>query len=620
MNQAYRIFTISILLTMAISAGCQRANQPELPGPVVTAPPTEAVSPQQTSQLPARTVVANQGEPGFDEFLEESYQQLLLRDPQLVTELGLADAFGVGNDQLTDISDSYLRETQQLEVETLKRLREFDRSRFTPQQQLSAEIYEWYLDDRVRGHPYLYHDYPVSFLITTGVQLQLEQLFTDLQPLSDQQDVEDYLERLAQVETKIEQLIEGLERREQAGVVMPGFLIPWVLADIQEIAQSDPRLTPFYRSLEGKLDGVAGISEADKQAMLDTAEGEIATSVLPAYQALAEALKRQQPIATDEAGVWKLPQGQEYYEYALRHHTTSEMTAEEIHQLGLTELDRIHAEMRLAFAELGYPDGGSLSELYNRAAGEAGFERGDAIAQEYERLIEEASLEIQPVFNLQPEAKVVVKAGAEGDYYTPPSVDGSRPGLFYAQTTGMEPRYSMPSLAYHEAVPGHHFQLAIALEQPLPSFRRGGQFNAFTEGWALYAERLAWEQGFYEQDPYGNLGRLQMEAFRAARLVVDTGLHAKKWTFDQAVDFMTENTGLPRDYVQGEVGRYIIWPGQATSYTIGMIKILELRQQAMNALGDQFDLKDFHDLILKNGAVPLVTLERIVQDYIASNG
>ena len=205
-----------------------------------------------------------------------------------------------------------------------------------------------------------------------------------------------------------------------------------------------------------------------------------------------------------------------------------------------------------------------------------------------------------------------------GGYYTPPAIDGSRPGMFYAQDTGIVPKYSMPTLAYHEAIPGHHYQIAIAQQLDLPSFRRGADFTAYVEGWALYAERLVAELGLYENDVYGNLGRLQAEAFRAARLVVDTGIHTKHWTFDQAVDFMVENTGMTEYSMQGEVSRYISLPGQATAYYIGYTKILEVRQRVMDELGNQFDLKEFHNLLLGSGAMPLDILEQVMNNYIQS--
>jgi uncharacterized protein (DUF885 family) len=541
----------------------------------------------------------------------------LLRYPQSITELGLAQAYGVRNNQLNNLSEDYIRQTQQLEASILALLEKYERSQLTPEQRLSADIYAWYLDDLVRGQAYQDYDYPVSFLITTGVQEQLLQLFTDLHPLANKQDAEDYIARLSQVETQFSQLIEGLMRREAAGVVMPRFLIPWVLGDIQAMAQREVKDTPFYTTLAQKITQVADLDPAAQDALLAAAEGEIAEGVLPAYQALADYLEDLQMRASNDAGAWKFPNGEAYYTHVLRHHTTTDLSADEIHQLGIEQLDRIHAEMRAAFAALGYPAEDSIPALIGRVAQEGGTYQGEEIAAAYEALIEEAEEKVTPVFEMRPKAPVMVIAGEAGDYYSPPAVDGSRPGMFYAQVTGREWRFSMPTLAYHEAVPGHHFQLALALEQPLPAFRRGGQFMAYTEGWALYAERLAAELGFYQDDAYGDLGRLQAEAFRAARLVVDSGIHAKKWTFDQAVDFMVENTGLPEEFVQGEVGRYILWPGQATAYMVGMLKILEIRQKAKDALGDQFDLKEFHKVILQNGSVPLEVLDQLVDEYIA---
>jgi uncharacterized protein (DUF885 family) len=296
------------------------------------------------------------------------------------------------------------------------------------------------------------------------------------------------------------------------------------------------------------------------------------------------------------------------------------MTANEIHQLGLQELERIHTDMRDIFNELGYPEDKSLAELFDRVEKEGGSVPANQVLETYTNLIEQADKKLDPIFDIGPEAEVIVIASPIKGMYVSAAFDGSRPGTFHAgPSNSREAWYAMPTLAYHEAIPGHHFQIAIAQEMDLPTFRNHMEFTGYAEGWALYAEQLAFELGWYEDDPYGNLGRLQAEAFRAARLVIDTGIHAEGWTFDQALEYMIENVGFePGDSVDPEIqiARYIVWPGQATTYKIGMLKILELRQKAIDQLGDKFDLKEFHSLVLGNGSMPLEILERVVDNYI----
>jgi uncharacterized protein (DUF885 family) len=570
-----------------------------------------------TSTLSVEEIVAGFEGLGFDDFLKTSYTHLLLRDPELVTEMGLSDQLGTGNDRLTDISDAYVRETQQLEIAILERLNQYDRATLTSEQRLSAEVYEWYLSDRVAGHPFMYNDYPVTHFIT-GAQNQLVHFFTDIHPVTDRQDAQDYVTRLSQVDDKFDQLMEGLELREEAGVILPKFITQWVLYDLRNMAGSSPQSTPFYTAFEEKVDALERVSDADKESLLGDAEAEIEKSVLPAYQELADYFEHLETVATDDAGVHRFSNGEAYYTYALRHHTTTDMTADEIHELGLQEVIRIRAEMRVLFDKLGYPEDENLPELFGRVARDGGTLTGSEIVAEYETIITEAEQRTPVAFDLLPSARVEVVGGPSGGYYVPPAMDGSRPGLFYAASTGTQPRFSMPTLAYHEAIPGHHLQLALAQELDLPTFRHSVGFTAYAEGWALYAERLAWEMGFYDDDPYGDLGRLQFEAFRAVRLVVDTGIHDKGWTTDQAVTYMHENTGLSRQMVEFEVSRYITWPGQATAYKIGMIRIMELRQRAEDRLGDRFDLVKFHNVVLGSGSVPLETLEELVDAYIES--
>ena len=617
-----KLFTIIISLTiliMLLSSGCNTG----LPTPTLASvTPVVATQTLPASQVPIIHTPTAINTPDlttglenldFDSFVEESYRRLLLRDPETITELGLVQALGVRNDQLTNISDDYIRETQALEAAILDLLRRFDRQDLSSEQQLTLDIYTWYLDDRVRGQAFRYNDYPINPTIFS-VHNDLLQFFSDIHPMTNLQDAQDYVHRLEQVEVKFEQLLEGLRLREQQGVILPRFLIPWIVSDLRTITEIPPRETPFYIVFATKLEGLSNLSSEDRQSVLKAAEEAIRTSVIPAYQALAEYLEQVEHVAPQRAGVGQFSNGKEYYIHMLRHHTSTELTPEQIHDLGLVELERIQSEMRSIFADLGYPEGASLPEFYERVARESGSATGTDIQATYERIIAAAKREVAPVFNLLPKADVIVVGGPTGGYYMPPAVDGSRPGMFYARTVGNEPLFGMPTLAYHEAIPGHHFQIAIAQEVDLPTFRRGAEFTAYTEGWALYAERLAYELGFYEGDPYGNLGRLQAEAFRAARLVVDTGIHAKGWSFNQAVDFMVENTGKERRDMEYEVSRYIVLPGQATAYYVGFLKILELRQKAKEAMGDQFDLKAFHDFLLKNGAMPLDTLEQLFEN------
>jgi uncharacterized protein (DUF885 family) len=316
--------------------------------------------------------------------------------------------------------------------------------------------------------------------------------------------------------------------------------------------------------------------------------------------------------------VWKFPDGEAYYAFALKRNTSTSLSADEIHALGLQALDRIRAEMRAIFDQLGYPPDENIPQIFNRVAADSGILSADKVIPGYEAIISAIDRRTSEVFDLRPNIGVIVAGDPIGGYYIPPAVDGSRPGIFYAQNTGYIPKYSMPTLAYHETIPGHHTQLAIAQQLDLPTFRRGADFTSYIEGWALYAEHLAYEMGVYDNDPHGNLGRLQAEAFRAARLVVDTGLHSKRWTFNQALDFMIENTGMPEYMLQAEVSRYICLPGQATAYYIGYSKILELRQRAMDQLQDRFDLKEFHNVVLGNGVMPLDILAQVVEQYIQS--
>ena len=545
----------------------------------------------------------------IDLFFEEAYRRWLVRDPENLTVLGLGDAYGIGDANLTDISDAFIRETQSLESGTLRLLRTYERGSFSAAQALTAQVYEWFLDDLVRGHPFMYDDYPVNTTVTS-IPYNLSMLFTAWHPLNSRQDARDYIARLSQVDTKLGQLIDNLQRRRERGVILPVFLIPVVSQSINRIATSTPPAHPYYATFDERL---TGVPDDERQELLDQVKLQITDVVCPAYRELSACLKQLQAGAPDQPGVWQFPDGAAYYQQCLRRHTTTEMRAAGIHELGLQNVERIHAEMRPLFAELGYPADESIPDLVGRLTEDSGVYYGNDAADAYLEVIQAAQALLPQAFDLLPRAEVSVVGGPDGDYYVQPPYDGSRPGLFYASTNGATPKFGVKTLAYHETVPGHHLQIAIAMEQPgLPSLRKGMQFNAFCEGWALYAERLMWELGAYSGDPQGNLGRLRLEVYRAARLVVDTGIHAMQWGFDQAVNYLVEAMGMPVNAAQGEIARYTAWPGQAVSYYVGFLKILELRQKAMDALGGRFDLKAFHHVLLVNGSLPLSILEGLV--------
>ncbi|MGD2249343.1 MAG: DUF885 domain-containing protein [Candidatus Methanofastidiosia archaeon] len=566
----------------------------------------------------------------IDEFFDESYNQLLLRNPELLTALGISDWFGLRNDTLNNLSDEYIKETQNLEKGILELLQKYDQSTFTPEQKISYQVYEWYLDDQVRGHEFMYCNYPMHhFLIS--YHDELIRLFTEYHTITTKEDAEDYISRLSQVDTQIDQVIEGLQLREEKGVVPPGFILDMTRTTLVRFLHSsshdpetiDERSNVLYTHFKEKLEDI-DIPEEEKQMLLDSALNEVKDSVIPGYVELLKFIEYQETIATNDAGVWKFPKGDEYYQYMLRHETSTELTAEDIHQMGLSEVERLEKEMRAAFEELGYPSDENLNTLVNRAISEGGYintytkSGKDEVISTYENLLDEVSQELDNVFDVFPETELVVIGepfGGGGGYYVSASLDGSRPGAFHTGVgDSLVPKYRMPTIAYHEAIPGHYFQISIAQEMDLPLFRNEVIYNGYAEGWALYAEQLAWELGLYQDNPHGNIGRLHMELLRAVRLVVDTGIHAKKWTREEAKSYMREVLGS--DSMIHEVDRYIVLPGQATGYKVGMIKILELRQKAMDELGDQFDIKEFHRVVLCNGGMPLTLLEQLVQDYI----
>jgi len=556
----------------------------------------------------------------FDDFVETSYRLYLLRFPQAITHLGLAEAFGVRNDRLDDYSPEYLAETERIERLMLERLRQFDRASLSPRQQETYDVSEWTWEDKVRGQAFAQHDYLVTHDYITSRDWQLYDLLTEVHPLSDVRDVEDYLARLACAGAQFDQLIGQLEARAERGIVAPRIVLGQAIAGLQGLAAASAERHPFTTRLADRLASVSGLTRAERDRLQAEAETLVLSVVLPGYRRLYQKLIALQSIAPTSLGCGGQPDGAAYYTYALRHQNQTDLSASEIHRIGLEQVARLRVEIDEAATRLGYPAGLSIPGLFDRVARDGGALRGAGILAEYDRLLGLATQRATSVFESLPSIPVEVVGDIYGGYYRPAPTDASRPAQFVAPASGSQPRYSMPTLTYHETIPGHHLQIATAAKLDLPLLRTVETYLGYTEGWALYAERLAWELGWYEDDPYGNLGRLSDEMMRAVRLVVDTGIHVMGWSFDEAVDCFVEQTGRPGTFAQGQILRYAVWPGQSTAYMIGLLTMLDLRERVRDALGDAFDLAAYHTIILEGGSLPLALLGQAVERFVAQGG
>ena len=552
----------------------------------------------------------------FDEFIDASYEQYLLRFPQVLTHYGMARQLGVRNNRLDDYSEAYLAETRAIESLVYEQLQSYDWESLTLDQQVTYDVCSWYWDDVVRDHEFAYHNYLVTNYYITSRDWSLYDLLTVVHPFSNTQDVEDYLARLEQVDTQFDQLIDGLAARAERGIIAPQIILTTAVANLQRLTFASAQSHPFYTTLSAGTQSIAGISASERTTILAKAADIMSEQVLPAYQRLYGKLVELGDIAPQAIGYSQQPNGSAYYAYALRHQNQTELTAAEIHEIGLAQVARLQTQIQEEATKAGYREGLPIGAIYSFVAQDGGVLNGDDIVSTYEGLLQEATENVRDVFERLPSTPVIVVPDAIGGYYRPST--GFRPAEFAAPASGSQPYYSMPTLTYHETIPGHHLQIGLASELDLPLLRRIEAFLGFTEGWALYSERLAWELGWYEDDPYGNLGRLSDEMMRAVRLVVDTGIHTMDWDYNQAVAYFAENTGKPFSSARYQVLRYIVWPGQSTSYMIGFVKLLELRDRVQEAQGDAFDLAAFHTLVLENGSLPLDVLERRVQDYLSN--
>lgn len=599
---------LGICLLVITACGGSSGNGGGQPQP----PPPPPVSTPAADQLAADLEGLS-----LDDFYRVSIEALVRRSPETIIWRSLDDVYPLTTATLDNLTDAYQRDTFAMYQVALDALRSYDRSILDADGQLNYDLYEWYLQDVADGLPFIYNGFAATYGIF-GVPRGTEQLFTEVHPLETLQDAEAYVNRLGLVSSKFRQLAEHVARQRQNGIVEPALTLQIAINQVSSMAQLSAEQSPYYTEIATRIDDIAGLTQAQRDDLLGRALAAVNDSVRPGYQELLAAMQNVLPAAPAQIGVGQYANGPEYYRHVLRHHTTTDLTPAEIHQLGLDELARIHAEMRVIFDQLGYPQNESLQQLFNRVAADGGIIPAANVQSTYEAIIELAEQNAPAAFDIFPSSDVIVIGDPNGGgYYIGPSSDGTRPGAFYAGTSFDQPWFPMRSLAYHEAIPGHHTQIAIAMDQDLPMTRKIPRSTGFIEGWALYTERLAWELGWHDGDPYSNLGRLQYEALRAARLVIDTGIHSLGWTFDQAVQFNRDNLGASLGASQGAAARYSVFPGQATAYMVGMLEILAERQRAMDVLGPQFDLKAFHRALLTNGSVPLAFLDDIVDRYIA---
>ena len=598
---------LTSILLLAMLASCGGSSSPPQVTPTPAPPPPPPTASEQLAGQIADLSLTELYEISFNAFAERSPEGILWR--------GLSDVFPDVPPTLDDLSQEFRTETFEMHRVTLDALRTHDRTALNADDQLNYDTYEWYLQDVVDRFEFFLYDFIATY-ITIGVQRDTRQLFTDIHPLTSKQDAEDYITRLNQLARKFDQVVVHLFTQREAGIIEPALSLEVAIFYLGEHADALAEDSVFYTSFRDKIALVPDLNDSERTLLLDDALLATRESVIPGYQALRNAMESLLPNASPSIGVSQFPRGAEYYDYQLRRHTTTNLSAAQVHQLGLDELQRIHAEMRTVFDQLDYPQDETLQELFARVATDGGIVEGTAAISTFESLVEFAESNLAEAFDIAPQSQVAVIADDFGGYYIRPSFDGSRPGAFYAGAN-QQPYFLMPSLTFHESLPGHHLQLGLLAEQDLPTFRKIIRATASTEGWALYAERLAYELGWYENDPYGNLGRLQYEALRAARLVMDTGIHSLGWSFEEAVAFNQQAIGATRGSSEGAAGRYSVWPGQATAYMVGMLQILDARQRAMDQLGENFDLIEFHRVILQSGPLPLDLLNQVIDRHIA---
>ncbi|MFN6945992.1 MAG: DUF885 domain-containing protein [Cytophagaceae bacterium] len=564
----------------------------------------------------------------LNDFFERLYNEYVDMHPETQSYLGIKKDYDKWDDNSEDHNERMFQRGL-ANYEAMKDSFNFDM--LARQEQISYRLFEHNIQMQKEGRAFRFHNYPVNQLF--GLHSSAPSFLINIHRVDSVADAKAYISRLEGMKPLFEQFIENIRVRENKGILPPKFVFERVIDDCRGVIKGEPfqkhgehsNLLADFTGKVNKLD----ISQAERNSLIKEARTAMTAYVQPVYERLISYLIELEKKATSDDGVWKLPDGDKYYQYALKRNTTTDLTPEEVFETGKNEVERIKGEMHKIMDQVGFD--GDLNAFYEYLRKDPKFyypntDKGrKAYLQRAEEILDSMKLRLNELFITLPKADLVVKPvesfrekSSPAAFYQSPAPDGSRPGIFYANTYDMSTmaKYEMEALAYHEGLPGHHMQIAIAQEiEGLPKFRRFGNYTAYAEGWGLYSELIPKEMGLYE-NPYSDFGRLTMEMWRACRLVIDVGLHHKKWSREEAIDYLCTNTPNNFTDCRREIDRYIVLPGQATAYKVGMIKILALRQKAQSELGDRFDMRRFHDALLTDGALPLNILEENIDEWI----
>lgn len=562
---------------------------------------------------------------GIDKFFDRFTDEWVRGNPDLATSLRYfsGDEQQKLERQLTPQTRAYDEQRIALARKGLAELRNFDRSKLDDTRRLSADLMEWLLNGTVQSEKYLDYYFPLQQF--GGANVTIVETFTLRHPLATAQDADNYIARLALANDRMDEAVAESEALVRKNMLPPRFIVQATLASMNTFADAPADQNPLVTTFAQKIATISSLSPEQRTQLQAKVTSLVEKEIYPSWKKAIALLKRIEPKATDDAGLWRFKGGDEAYANALVRFTSTTLTPEEIHQIGLRQVAKIEAEMDGILRTLGRTEGSVRDRMkkleddlrYPDPTSDAAREQ---IMKDIDVLMKDAIKRSEPMFARMPKTPVIAQpfprfreASAAANYNRAP-LDGSRPAIFQMPLRVQRmTKLGLRTLVYHETVPGHHFQIALEQENTsLPRFRQSralGGISAMSEGWALYAEKLAAETGWYEGDPEGLLGQLSAELWRARRLVVDTGLHAKKWTRQQAIDYGIEAS---------EIERYVVNPGQACSYMIGQLRILEMRDHAREQLGDKFSPKDFHRVVLDTGTMPLDTLQKEVEGYVAS--